>query len=66
LAYGFVDEQAHALGEVLVTLLGEQLQNGVQEFRLQRVVGQLVLPVAYFVDTPARNQAGPTPDPLPE
>ena len=43
-AHGFVDEQAEAFGEAVVALLGEELKDVVQEFRVG-VVGHLVLDV---------------------
>jgi hypothetical protein len=33
-AHGFIDEQADAFGEALMALFGEELQDGVQEFRV--------------------------------
>lgn len=41
-AHGFVDEEAEAFGEAVVALLGQELQDVVQEFRIG-VVGQVMI-----------------------
>jgi len=43
-AHGFVDEDAQAFGEAVVTLVGQELHDVVQEFRIG-VVGHVVLDV---------------------
>lgn len=43
-AHGFVDEDAKAFGEAVVTLVGQELHDVVQEFRIG-VVGHVVLDV---------------------
>ena len=43
-AHGFVAEEAEAFGNAVVALLGEELQDVVQEFRIG-VVGHVVLDV---------------------
>ncbi len=43
-AHGFVDGEAEAFGKAVVALLGEELQDVVQEFRIG-VVGHVVLDV---------------------
>ena len=40
--HGFIDEEAQAFGEALVALVGQELQDGVQEFRLF-LVGHVVV-----------------------
>lgn len=40
-AHGFVDEQAEAFGEAVVALVGQELQDVVQEFRIG-VVGHVM------------------------
>ena len=57
-AHGFVDGEAEAFGKAVVALLGEELQDVVQEFRIG-VVGHVVWWLDVFVDTPTRNQRGP-------
>ena len=42
LAHGFIDEQPDAFGEAAGALVGEQLQNGVQKFRIA-LVGHVVI-----------------------
>jgi len=54
-AHRFVDEQADALGEAGVTLLGQELQDVVQEIRLGRVGHVWFWMLAVFVDTPNRK-----------
>ena len=41
-AHGFVDEEAQTFGEAVVALLGQELQDVVQEFGIG-VVGHVVL-----------------------
>ena len=60
-AHGFVDEQAQALGEGLVALLGQELQDVVQEIRIG-VVGHGWFGVGCVGDTPAAKPAWPAPD----
>ena len=57
-AHGFVDEEAEAFGEAVVALLGEELQDVVQEFRIG-VVGHVVWWLDVFADTPTGNHCGP-------
>ena len=42
LAHGFINEQADAFGETAGTIFSEQLQNGVQKFRIA-LVGHVVI-----------------------
>jgi len=58
LAHGGIDEQADAFGEAGGALLGQELQNGVQEFRLG-LVGHWGLALVVFCDTPTRDHSGP-------
>jgi len=58
LAHGFIDEQADALGEAAGAFLVEELQNGVQKFRIA-LVGHFGVELAVFADTPTGNQDGP-------
>ncbi len=58
LAHGFVDEQADTLGEAAGTFFIEQLQNGVQKFRIA-LVGHLGFELVVLVDTPTGNHRDP-------
>ena len=59
LAHRFVDQEADAFGEAIAgTLLSEELQNGVQEFRI-RLVGRHGFALDVFADTPTGNHYGP-------
>ena len=53
-AHGFVDGEAEAFGKAVVALLGEELQDVVQEFRIG-VVGHEVWWLDVFADTPTGN-----------
>ena len=57
-AHGFVDEQADTFGEAVVALLGQELQDVVQEFRIG-VVGHVMFRVGCVCDTSTGNQCGP-------
>ena len=57
-AHGFVDGEAEAFGKAVVALLGEELQDVVQEFRIG-VVGHVVWWLDVFTDTPTGNHCGP-------
>ena len=57
-AHGFVDGEAEAFGKAVVALLGEELQDVVQEFRIG-VVGHVVWWLDVFADTPTGNHCGP-------
>ena len=57
-AHRFVDEDAETFGEAVVALLGQELQDVVQEFRIG-LVGHVVWWLDVFVDTPTGNQGGP-------
>ena len=57
-AHGFVDGEAEAFGKAVVALLGEELQDVVQEFRIG-VVGHEVWWLDVFADTPTGNHCGP-------
>lgn len=54
-ADGFADEQADEAG---VALLGQELQDDVQEFRFG-VLGHVVDLLDVFADTPTGNHCGP-------
>ena len=57
-AHGFIDEEADALAEALVALLGEELQDGVQEIRaVWWVMYSWVVDV--FRETPTREPHDP-------
>ena len=58
LAHGFIDEEADAFGEAAGALVGEELQNIVQEFRIA-LVGHFGFGLVVFPDTPTGNQLGP-------
>lgn len=60
-AHGFVDEQADAFGEAGVALLGQELQDVVQEIRLG-VVGHVVLDVGCVCRHPNRKPTWPALD----
>ncbi len=60
-AHGFVDEQAQALGKGIVALLGQELQDVVQEIRIG-VVGHVWFGVGCVCDTPTAKPAWPAPD----
>ena len=51
MAHGFVDQQADAFGQAIGALLGQKLQNGVQEFRIG-LVGHWGFELVVFRDTP--------------
>ena len=53
-AHGFVDGEAEAFGKAVVALLGEELQDVVQEFRIG-VMGHVVWWLDVFADTPTGN-----------
>ena len=57
-AHRFVDEQADAFGEAGGALLGEELQDVVQELRISGV-GHVMLCVGCVGATPTGNQDGP-------
>ena len=57
-AHGFVDGEAEAFGKAVVALLGEELQDVVQEFRIG-VMGHVVWWLDVFADTPTGNHCGP-------
>jgi hypothetical protein len=57
-AHGFVAEEAEAFGKAVVALLGEELQDVVQEFRIG-VMGHVVWWLDVFADTPTGNHCGP-------
>ena len=57
-AHRFVDEDAEAFGEAGVALVGQELQDVVQEIRIG-VVGHVGLCVGCVCDTPTGNQCGP-------
>jgi len=54
LAHGFVDEQPDAFGEAAGAIFREQLQNGVQEFRMG-LVGHVVMVVGSVWRHPNRK-----------
>src|ERR1035438_7159005 len=59
LAHGFVDQQADAGGQAAAgALLSQELQNGVQEFRIGSV-GRHGFALDVFGDTPTGNHYGP-------
>jgi hypothetical protein len=58
LAHGFIDKEADAFGEAASPLFIEELQDGVQEFRIA-LVGHFGFGLDVFVDTPTGNQLGP-------
>jgi hypothetical protein len=58
LAHGFIDEEADAFGEAAGAFFIEQLQNGIQEFRIAWV-GHFGFELDVFRDTPTGNQCGP-------
>ena len=58
LAHGFIDQQADALGEAAGAFFIEELQNGVQKFRIA-LVGHFGVDVGCVCDTPTGNQFGP-------
>src|SRR5450759_602128 len=59
LAHGFVNQEADAFGQAAGgPLLSEELQNGVQEFRI-RLVGRHEFALDVFADTPTGNDYGP-------
>ena len=58
LAHGFIDEETDTLGEAASAFFIEQLQNGVQEFRIA-LVGHFGFELDVFRDTPTGNQLGP-------
>ena len=59
LAHGFVDQEADAFGQAAGgTLVGQELQNGVQEFRISSA-GRHGFALDVFGDTPTGNQYGP-------
>ena len=60
-AHGFVDEEAQAFGEAVVTLLSQQLKDVVQEFRIG-VVGHVVLDVGCDSRHPNREPTWPALD----
>ena len=60
-AHGFVDEQANALGEAFEAFAGEELQDGVQEFRL-RLVGHVWFGVGCVWRHPNRKPFWPALD----
>ena len=57
-AHGFVAEEAEAFGNAVVALLGEELQDVVQAFRIG-VVGHVVWWLDVLADTPTGNHCGP-------
>ena len=58
LEHRLVDEQADAFSQAVGAFFGNELQDGVQEFRLV-LVGHVVLMLDVFGDTPTGNQYGP-------
>ena len=60
-AHGFVDEEAEAFGEAVVALLGEELKDVAQEFRIS-VVGHVVLAVGWVGRHPNREPTWPALD----
>jgi hypothetical protein len=59
LAHGFVDQEADAGGQAATdALLSQELQNGVQEFRIGSV-GRHGFALDVFGDTPTGNHYGP-------
>ena len=58
LAHGFIDEEPDAFGESTGAVFSQQLQNGVQEFRIAWV-GHVVVYVGCVCDTPTGNQYDP-------
>jgi len=56
--HGLVDEQAEAFGEAGGALIGDELQNGVQEFRIGGV-GHVRFGVGCVCCTPTGNPSGP-------
>lgn len=60
LAHGFVDQKADAFGQALGAFIGEQLQNGLQEFRIG-LVGHVVV-CWMFVRHPNRQSIWPALD----
>ena len=62
-AHGFVDEQAHALGEAFEAFAGEELQDGVQEFRIG-LVGHVCFDVGCVWLTPQQETIMARPRPV--
>ena len=62
-AHGFVDEEAEAFGKAVVALLGEELKDVAQEFRIG-VVGHEVLDVGCVCRHPNREPTWPALDPF--
>ena len=59
LAHGFVDQEADAFGQAAAgALVSQELQNGVQEFRIGSV-GRHGFALDVFGDTPTGNHYGP-------
>jgi hypothetical protein len=58
LAHGFIDEEADAFSKAGGAFFIEQLQNGIQEFRIAWV-GHFGFELDVFCDTPTGNQLGP-------
>jgi len=56
--HGFIAQETDALGEAIGALFSDELQDGVQEFRLV-LVGHMRLMLVVFGDTPTGNQYGP-------
>ena len=59
-AHGFVDEEAQAFGEAVMALLGEELKDVVQEFRIG-VVGHVWFGVGCVCRHPNREPTWPAP-----
>ena len=59
LAHGFIDDQADAVGEAAGAFLVEELQNGVQKFRIA-LVGHFSVELVVFAGAPTENHDGPT------
>jgi len=57
-AHGLVNEDAQTFGKAIVALLGQELQDVVQEFRIG-VVGHVIFHAECFVVTSTGNQCGP-------
>lgn len=56
LEHGLVDEDAHGVGEMLRGVFGQELQNGVDQFRIALVGHVRVCCWLYFEDTPTGNR----------